>query len=64
MSNPTWKSVRDESAVELRVCPLCNGPLVPLEGLRRCVRCQFSYCEGCEGGPAPRAWPEESATDD
>jgi hypothetical protein len=31
-------------------CPVCSGPLVPLRGAFRCVRCSFTICEGCEGG--------------
>jgi hypothetical protein len=33
-------------------CPLCTGVLIPLRGFWRCVRCRFTLCEECEGGPA------------
>ncbi len=33
------------------VCPLCGGRLQPLGDQRRCTRCAFSLCDGCEGGP-------------
>jgi hypothetical protein len=31
------------------VCPICRGALAVLRGTKRCVRCSFSFCEGCEG---------------
>jgi hypothetical protein len=29
-------------------CPLCGGTLIDLRGMRRCLRCSFVICEGCE----------------
>lgn len=34
-------------------CPLCGGFLLPLRGLVRCCRCQFTICEGCAGAENP-----------
>jgi hypothetical protein len=34
-----------------RTCPLCNGPLMRLDGQARCRVCQFHFCDGCDGGP-------------
>jgi hypothetical protein len=31
------------------VCPICRGGLAVLRGMTRCLRCSFSFCEGCEG---------------
>src|SRR5207248_2315815 len=31
-------------------CPLCTGPLVPLDDRYRCERCHFEFCAGCEAG--------------
>lgn len=37
-----------------RCCPLCGGPVVDVRSMRRCVRCSFTLCEGCDGaGEAP-----------
>ena len=33
-----------------RWCPVCGGPSVDHRLMRRCVRCGFTICEGCEGG--------------
>jgi hypothetical protein len=33
------------------LCPVCGGPLLFQGWQLRCSRCQFSLCEGCEGGP-------------
>jgi hypothetical protein len=38
-----------------RACPLCNGPLLRLDGSARCRVCQFSFCDGCDGGPDERS---------
>jgi hypothetical protein len=35
------------------LCPVCNGPLIPLRGNYRCARCFFSLCVGCEGPDVP-----------
>ena len=31
-------------------CPICNGSLIETKGMFRCVRCNFSFCAGCDGG--------------
>jgi hypothetical protein len=31
-------------------CPLCRGPLLPLQSAYRCARCHFSLCIGCYSG--------------
>jgi len=30
-------------------CPICGGSLCELRGQRRCLRCQFVFCESCDG---------------
>jgi hypothetical protein len=30
-------------------CPVCGGELTEAHRLRRCARCGFSLCEGCDG---------------
>jgi hypothetical protein len=34
------------------VCPVCDGPVIPLRDYYRCSRCAHSFCETCEGGLA------------
>lgn len=31
-------------------CPICGGQLTEARTLWRCPRCNYSLCEGCEGG--------------
>jgi hypothetical protein len=38
-------------ADQLRPCPACASPLIPLRGQFRCSRCYFTFCVGCEDGP-------------
>jgi hypothetical protein len=33
-------------------CPICSGPLCESRGQARCLRCQYSFCQDCEGTPA------------
>jgi hypothetical protein len=44
---------QDEPAVSTDIpstcCPICSGPICEARGLCRCLRCQFMFCEGCEG---------------
>jgi hypothetical protein len=30
-------------------CPVCGGPLVEMRGANRCGRCQYIFCQSCEG---------------
>ena len=30
------------------LCLVCGGPLMPLRGVLRCLRCCFVLCESCE----------------
>jgi hypothetical protein len=30
-------------------CPVCGGPLVPLNGCSRCSRCGHPFCDSCAG---------------
>ena len=30
-------------------CPACGGPVLELRSGSRCVRCQFTLCETCDG---------------
>jgi hypothetical protein len=43
-------------------CPVCGAEVIEARGLARCVRCQFTLCVGCEGGPtndgANGAWDD------
>ena len=36
-----------------RSCPVCNGRVRELRGLVQCQRCQFIYCQGCDGEVDP-----------
>ena len=38
-------------------CPICRGRLAPLRGGARCLRCSYTFCEGCEGGPPDYGGP-------
>jgi hypothetical protein len=29
-------------------CPFCGGHTIETRGARRCLRCHWSVCEGCE----------------
>ncbi len=33
-------------------CPICSGPLCESRGQARCLRCQYTYCQDCDGAPA------------
>jgi hypothetical protein len=49
---PNQQVNKSHSPSSQPTCPVCQGLLVDLRGSFRCVRCQFTICEGCEGGPA------------
>jgi hypothetical protein len=34
-------------------CPVCRGPLLPLRGFSRCLRCGYALCAGCEPPEVP-----------
>ncbi len=34
-----------------RACPLCGGTVVETRASRRCTRCAYTVCDGCESGP-------------
>jgi hypothetical protein len=48
----------EESAVSPRAeheapaCPICSGPLAECRGQARCMRCQYCFCQDCDGAPA------------
>jgi hypothetical protein len=48
---PQLEPYREKSAAAAPACPICNGALIHQGWNLRCSRCQFSLCEGCEGGP-------------
>jgi len=33
-------------------CPICSGPLCESRGQARCLRCQYTFCQDCDGAPA------------
>jgi hypothetical protein len=35
------------------MCPLCQGPLLPMRGFARCLRCGYALCAGCEAAETP-----------
>jgi hypothetical protein len=41
-------SAPEPAASRPECCPLCCGPLLPLQSHYRCARCHFSLCVGCE----------------
>jgi hypothetical protein len=41
-----------------QACPVCDGALVPLRGMARCVRCRYQFCVGCDLGPDVGPAPE------
>jgi len=40
-------------------CPCCGGVLVPLRGVVRCQRCQWTMCFGCESPAADEAGDDD-----
>jgi hypothetical protein len=48
---------RESSNNSERFCPVCNGPVVDMRSMLRCLRCAFTTCVGCDAGGA-ESFPE------
>ncbi|MSR32649.1 MAG: hypothetical protein EXR99_14215 [Gemmataceae bacterium] len=42
-------------------CPLCSGPVMAQGNQARCLRCSFTWCDGC-GSTGPD-WPADRDQD-